>query len=138
MVHGQLDADEILTLRFDLVTLLVEDIEASRSFYQDILGLDVVKDAKGYVELASGHRRLALYSRSELSELLKMPLSPGSSVLSFLVEDLDSVFHDVVRRGAEILKPPGVMPWGRRLAFVMDPDRNVIELYADTIAHRPK
>ena len=30
MVHGQLDADEILTLRFDLVTLLVEDIEADR------------------------------------------------------------------------------------------------------------
>ena len=90
-----------------------------------------MKDAKGYVELASGHRRLALYPRSQLSDLLKVPLSPGSSVLSFFVEDLDRVFQDVVRRGAEVLTPPGVMPWGRRLAFVMDPDRNVIELCAD-------
>jgi lactoylglutathione lyase len=131
MVHGELDADEVLTLRFDLVTLLVEDIETSRSFYRDVLGLDVAKDARGYVELASGSGRLALYSRSQMSDLLKVPLSSGSSVLSFLVEDLDGIFQDVARRGAEILTPPGVMPWGRRLAFVMDPDRNVIELCAD-------
>ncbi len=131
MVHGELDADEVLTLRFDLVTLLVEDIDASRSFYRDVLGLGVAKDAKGYVELASGSGRLALYPRSQMSDLLKVPLSPGSSVLSFFVEDLDGVFQDVARRGAEVLTPPGVMPWGRRLAFVMDPDRNVIELCAD-------
>jgi lactoylglutathione lyase len=120
-----------LKLGLDLVTLLVEDIEASRSFYRDVLGLEVIKDSKGYVELAAGSQRLALYPRAAFSEFLKVPLESGSSVLSFLVDDLEGVFLEVTGRGAEILTKPAQAPWGRRVAFVLDPDRNVIELCAD-------
>jgi catechol 2,3-dioxygenase-like lactoylglutathione lyase family enzyme len=111
------------------VTLLVEDVAAARRFYRDVLGLDVVKDSKGYVELAGGGVRLALFSRRDLGELLDVPNEKVGPVdLSLSVEDMDGAFEELAARGAETLVAPKKMPWGKRAAFVRDEDGNLVEL----------
>jgi catechol 2,3-dioxygenase-like lactoylglutathione lyase family enzyme len=115
----------------DLVTLLVADVAVSTRFYRDVLGLTVIKDKDGYVELESGGVRLALYSREALAKLLAVPEDRvGRIDLSFHVEDADRAFSELVERGAEPLVPPRTMPWGHRLAFVRDPEGNLIEVFA--------
>lgn len=115
----------------DLVTLLVADLAASTRFYRDVLGLSVVKDKDGYVELESGGVRLALYSRAALAKLLTVAEDRlGRIDLSFRVDDADRAFSDLVERGAEPLVSPRTTPWGHRMAFVRDPEGNLIEVYA--------
>jgi catechol 2,3-dioxygenase-like lactoylglutathione lyase family enzyme len=117
--------------RLDLVTLLVRDVAASRRYYRDVLGLSVIKDKDGYVELESGGVRLALYSRVALAKLLSVPEEKlGPIDLSFHVEDADRAFSELVARGAEPLVTPRTMPWGHRLAFLRDPEGNLIEVVA--------
>lgn len=117
--------------RLDLVTLLVSDPKNSLRFYRELLGLELLKDSGGYVELASGALRLALFPRDELEKLLglQMPAAGGALVLSFEVEELDERFESIVERGAEPVRAPAEAPWGKRVGFVRDPDGNLVELY---------
>ena len=117
--------------RLDLVTLLVSDVPASTRYYRDVLGLAVIRDKDGYVELESGGVRLALYSRAALAKLLGVPVDRlGPIDLSFHVDDADRAFSELVERGAEPLVTPRTMPWGHRLAFLRDPEGNLIEVFA--------
>jgi lactoylglutathione lyase len=117
--------------RLDLVTLLVDDLEAAKGFYRDVLGLPVLRDVAGFVELESGGGRLALYSRSALAELLAVDLSEVARIdLSFATSDVDRFFDELVARGAEPLAAPRTMPWGHRVAFFRDRDGNLVEIFA--------
>lgn len=126
----------------DLVTLLVADVERAKRFYVDALGLEVVKDSRGYVELAAGGgSRLALFPRADLAKLLERPeIAEGGgaapTVVSFHVEGLEARYEVFVSRGAEALMPPAKAPWGRRVAFLRDPDGNLVEL-ADPRSRAP-
>ena len=49
--------------------------------------------------------------------------------MAFDVTDLDAGFHRAVARGARPVMPPGPSPEaGVRMAFVADPEGNLIEL----------
>jgi catechol 2,3-dioxygenase-like lactoylglutathione lyase family enzyme len=116
--------------QLDLLTLLVEDLEAAKAFYCDVLRLPVIRDASGYVELDSGGVRLALYSRSALAELLQVdPAELGSIDLSFATTDVDGFFEELVARGADPVATPRTMPWGHRVAFFRDRDGNLVEIF---------
>ncbi len=125
-------------MNIDLVTLLVDDIEACKAFYRDVVGLTVVKDRDGYVELEHAKVRLALYPRRGLAEMLKEP-SLGEPrhghvfVLSLPVdtpEEVDTTYEKIVSSGARPFRSPDNMPWGLRAAFFLDPDGNLLEIFA--------
>lgn len=44
------------------------------------------------------------------------------------VEDLDAALAAVRQTGATVLREPADMPWGERLAFVRDPEDNIVTL----------
>jgi lactoylglutathione lyase len=46
------------------------------------------------------------------------------------VEDVDATFARVREAGATALREPADMPWGERVAFVRDPEGNVVTLAA--------
>ena len=125
-------------MKIDLVTLLVDDIEACKAFYRDVVGLTIKKDSGGYVELEHANVRLALYPRRGLAEMLKEaslgePRQGHTLVLSLPVdtpEDVDSTYERIVANGARSFRPPENMPWGLRAAFFLDPDGNLLEVYS--------
>jgi lactoylglutathione lyase len=44
------------------------------------------------------------------------------------VDDVDSAVSELRVRGASVLREPADMPWGERVAFVTDPEGNVVSL----------
>lgn len=48
--------------------------------------------------------------------------------LCVYVDDVDGVFEQVCAHGFEGVKPPADMPWGERVAWIADPDCNLLML----------
>ena len=125
-------------MRFDLLTLLVSNIQESLDFYRDIVGFQVEKSRDDYIELHHVGVRLALYPRGRLAEFLGRPewseQATGPAInLSLPVSDdaaVDELFKKMKQRGAAVVYAPALLPWGQRAAFFQDPDGNLIEIYA--------
>src|SRR5436305_14708109 len=93
-----------------------QDIMAAKSFYQDVLGLDLLMD----------HGWIATYGSSEqMSVQISFASQGGSDTptpdLSIEVEDVDVVFEDMERNGFAIEYGPANEPRGVRRFFVRDP-----------------
>jgi lactoylglutathione lyase len=53
------------------------------------------------------------------------------SLITILTNDVESIYSEIIKKGAVPIKEPSDMPWGQRTAFFADPDGNVHELFAD-------
>ncbi|HWH95884.1 MAG TPA: VOC family protein [Baekduia sp.] len=103
--------------------LHADDPDASRSFYQDVLGLEVAMDRGWIVTFASpGDRRVQL---SVMAGDASAPVAPDVSVE---VDDVDAAHAAAIARGDEIVHPLTDEPWGVRRFFVRDPSGKVINI----------
>lgn len=119
----------------DYTMLLCDDIEPMRSFYVDVLGLEVQREIpRRYLELRAGAATLALRLRSRPYDGPPRT-TPGASIqLAFRVPppDVDAAAEQLVDRGIELLEPVHDLPdFGHRVLFFADPEHNVIEIYAE-------
>ncbi len=76
------------------VVLFVEDIERVTAFYRDILGLRVVNDEGGFVELDAGKCRVALHKAAAAR--------PNRTKLTFRVRDVEATRAALVKKGARM------------------------------------
>jgi lactoylglutathione lyase len=118
------------------ITLFTEDLERSKSFYQDVFGLPV-----HYEDESSAVFKLD----NTLINLLKIPaardlIGPGTvadreagSRFQFTigVDDVDAVCAELARRGVTLLNGPMNRPWGIRTASFTDPGGHIWEIAAD-------
>lgn len=125
--------------RIDLITILTDNVEKMKSFYQDVLGFSIKNDSGSYVEFDSPGVRFAICERSLMRDATGNP-SFGEErrgqtfELAFpldMPEQVDEAFAKIVAQGAVPVKEPEMMPWGQRTAFFADPDGNVHELFAN-------
>jgi catechol 2,3-dioxygenase-like lactoylglutathione lyase family enzyme len=103
----------------------VEDPAAAKSFYQDILGLDVLMDM-GWI---------ATYGSSEAMSVQVSFMSEGGSgtpvpALSIEVDDLDAALLRVRKAKLPIEYGPVHEPWGVHRFFVRDPFGNLVNVLA--------
>jgi len=120
-----------------MIGLVCADIDASLDFYR-ALGLDVPSGAAGedHVEtkLPSGVR-LAWDSIDLIKKLEPDWVAPvGRRMgLAFLCEspaEVDTAFSNVTEAGYKAHKEPWDAFWGQRYAQLVDPDGNVVDLFA--------
>jgi catechol 2,3-dioxygenase-like lactoylglutathione lyase family enzyme len=105
------------------------DPAASRGFYEDVLGLEVVMDQGWIVTFADpDDRRVQL---SVMSEDATAPVTPDVSVE---VVDVDAAHAAAVARGDQIVHPLTDEPWGVRRFFVRDPSGKVINILSHALA----
>jgi methylmalonyl-CoA/ethylmalonyl-CoA epimerase len=97
----------------------VSDLEASRRFYRDVLGLQHLFDAPGMAFFDVGGVRLYL-AQPEDERFRSRP------VVYYRVDDVESAFAGLVERGAPVVAKPHVVHddgtaalW---MGFVADPD----------------
>lgn len=107
---------EVLSSR---VLLRPTDLERSRAFYRDALGLAI------YREFGSGPERGTVFFLGggflELSGGSESP--PGSNVQLWLqVRDAETAHRELAGRGVAILREPKREPWGLVEMWVADPD----------------
>lgn len=44
--------------------------------------------------------------------------------ISFIVDDVDATYEELIAKGVEVISPPEDMPWGARATSFKDPDGN--------------
>ena len=129
-------------MRLDHVGLSVSSLDRSRKFYAEVLGFSRQEDA--FALPAAEIRGLILVNpsgaRVELFERLGSTPSPkghptdsarcqGLFQFALRVEDVDAVYAQVTAAGAAPVLTPRVAPDGQcRIAFIADPDGNLVEL----------
>ena len=108
-----------------VANVAVADPAAAKSFYQDILGLDVLMDM-GWI---------ATYGSSQsMSVQISFMTQGGSDTpvpdLSIEVDDLDAALARVKKAKLPIEYGPTREPWGVRRFFVRDPFGNLVNVLA--------
>ncbi len=104
------------------VTLHVSDLEKSKRFYGDTLGLDRKYEYSSYVGFECGGVEIGLIPRE------KVELGKSAPSIQFLVENVDSTYRALKEKGVEFTVEPHNEPWGGRQATFLDPDGNTLEL----------
>lgn len=107
---------EVLSSR---VLLRPVDLERSLAFYGQTLSLAV------YREFGAGEERGVVYFLGggllEVSGRSQDPAGPNLG-LWLQVRDLDAAHGELVERGATVVRPPVLEPWGLRELWISDPD----------------
>ena len=100
-----------------------KDLDASRQFYVDVLGLEVAMDMDFIVTLVSPSNPTAQVSLMRDDDSLAI-----LPQMSIEVADVDDVHSRAVSRGLNIVYPLTNEPWGVRRFFVTDPNGIVINV----------
>jgi catechol 2,3-dioxygenase-like lactoylglutathione lyase family enzyme len=123
------------------LTVFVEDLDASTSFYRDILGLKRVYQDENSTVFDLGNTLVNLLrveaARDLVAPAAVAPAGMGVRVqLTAWVEDVDAVCALLQSRGVAMLSGPVDRPWGKRTAAFADPSGTVWEVAQD-IPHEP-
>ena len=104
------------------IGVVVEDLDAQRGFWADLLGLpeDHAGDDFASFKMPDG-RWFELLQRSDDPEYDRRRFQVG-----FQVDDIEAAHAELVRRGVEAITPiyEGEEPW----AYFRDPEGNVFEI----------
>ncbi|GAA3884950.1 VOC family protein [Streptomyces lacrimifluminis] len=117
------------------IRLLVSDFPAVYRFYRDVLGLKPQFEAESgpYAKLSpdTGHAAIALQNRADMAGVLEgLGAEPAGhrALVVLRVDDLDAVHAELTARGADFTRAPGPMGDRMRVAYLADPEGNLVEL----------
>jgi len=125
-------------MKLNNIRLLVSDFPASLTFWRDIMALPLSfsEESMGYAYFDAGNGGLELFSRDGFATSLgEAPptFTPGGylAVIVVLVDDVDTSYADLVKRGAKAVASPVDRPiWHARTAHFSDPDGYLVEIYS--------
>jgi predicted enzyme related to lactoylglutathione lyase len=103
--------------------LHADDPAASRGFYEQVVGLELVMDRGWIVTFAAPEDR-----RLQLRVMGQDASAPVTPDVSIEVDDVDAAHAAATARGDEIVHPLTDEPWGVRRFFVRDPSGKVINI----------
>ncbi len=109
--------------RHIMANLRVADVETSKSFYTDYLGLGIEEFNMGWVA-----RYTSPDTTANVQLVTRDATAPEDSVISVLTDDIEAAYAEAQRLGYEIVHPLTTEPWGHRRFFVRAPDGNVINM----------
>jgi catechol 2,3-dioxygenase-like lactoylglutathione lyase family enzyme len=127
--------------RITVITLGVDDLERSLSFYRDgmglategIIGAEFEHGAVAFFDLQSG-LKLAIWRRDDIAHDSTVPKRPPSSTEFTLghnvnsKEEVDAIMEQATRAGAKVVKPAQPTFWGGYAAYFLDPDEHRWEI----------
>ena len=115
------------------ITLFVEDLAATKAFYQEAFGLPVAFEDADSAVFKFGDTLINLLKVGEAPELIApAPVAPPEAGSRFQftisVDDVDAMCDELRRRGVELLNGPMDRPWGIRTAAFRDPAGHIWEI----------
>ena len=119
------------------ITLFTEDLPATRAFYADVFGLELVFEDDDSAAYRFGGATVLNLLRVEAAGELITPApvaGPGHGAraqFTIPVDDTDAACAELVRRGVTLLNGPMDRPWGQRTAAFADPAGTIWEVAAD-------
>lgn len=114
--------------------LYAKDVEAVAAFYvrlgfEEHFRLSGQDGSAGFIGLRRDGAELAV--TTEDSPRMLAGVEPGRGPrheLFVYVDDVDHTVSELHAGGTSVLREPTDMPWGERVAFVADPEGNVVSL----------
>jgi catechol 2,3-dioxygenase-like lactoylglutathione lyase family enzyme len=118
--------------KLDVITLFVEDLPESKTFYTEVFGLEVIweDDASAVVKMSNLIINLLRVSNAPTLIEPAAVAAPGGSraLLTIEVDDANAVCAELEAHGVKLLNGPVDRPWGRRTAAFADPAGNTWEI----------
>jgi catechol 2,3-dioxygenase-like lactoylglutathione lyase family enzyme len=115
------------------ISLFVEDLLASKTFYHDVFGKDVIFEDPQSAVFRFGDTVINLLQIDEAPRLIASALVAGPDAgsrlqLTIWLEDADVTIADIKARGVTLLNGPIDRPWGQRTAAFADPAGHIWEI----------
>jgi len=124
-------------MRFGYTILYVSDVASSLEFYEHALGQRrrFLHESRQYAELDTGETVLAFAAHELAAANLpgvyrpeERPSSRPPFEVCFVTDNVQGAFDRAVEQGAAAVSSPQTKPWGQDVAYVRDPDGNLVEL----------
>jgi lactoylglutathione lyase len=120
-------------MRHAITIFAVADVARAAQFYETVFGARRRVDVGIYVELdMPDGPGVGIYLRDGFARNTGHAVTPPtagattSTELYFRVADVDATVARALAAGAELLSPAAARPWGEVVAYVADPDGNVL------------
>lgn len=115
------------------ITLFVEDLDASKSFYQEVFRLPIDYEDDNSAVFRFGPTLINLLDATHAPGLIDpAPVASRDTGVRFQftlgVDDVDAMCEELLRRGVELLNGPIDRPWGIRTASFRDPGGHIWEI----------
>src|SRR5215472_8342231 len=115
------------------ITLFVEDVAASKAFYQSVFDLVPFDDEETNVGFKLKDMFFFLTLSSNAPDMIA-PLTAGAAgngprhVFAIIVDDVDAVAAELKDKGVSLVNGPADRKWGMRTLNFADPDGYVWEI----------
>lgn len=116
------------TTKYTSTLIAVSDMEKSKQFYHDVLGMNVVADFGANVTLDGGLVMQTLDTWKSFIRTDKVVLPNNAGELYFEEEDLDAFREHLKQFDICYVHPLFEHRWGQRVVRFYDPDRHIIEV----------
>jgi catechol 2,3-dioxygenase-like lactoylglutathione lyase family enzyme len=121
-----------MTIQYQTAVLFVQDIEASRNFYENLLGQEVEMDFGPNVSFKGG---FAIWQIEHAAQMIfERPVNGEGQLgrknfeLYFEAADLDAVWKRLTAAGVATVHPLREHPWGQCVFLVYDLDGHIVEI----------
>ncbi len=105
-----------------------KNLDESKRFYKDVVGLKPLEDETG-IHFDLGNTRLSLLQKRKQQEEIKRGTGPGDHLVFIIENHFETVCDDLVKRGAK-LRPKKIQEDSiGKAAWLEDPDGHVIYLW---------
>ena len=114
--------------------LHAKDVELVAGFYarlgfEEHARLPQADGSAGFIGMRRDGAELAVTTEDSPRQLAGVEPGPGPRGELFIyVRNVDTVVDELRTAGISVLREPADMPWGERLAFVGDPEGNLVTL----------
>lgn len=114
-------------MKFTGVLIAIKDIEKSKQFYHDVLGLEVVSDFGANVTLTGGVVLQTLETWQSFIDTNDVTLKNNAGELYFEADDMDAFCKHLESFDISYVHKLHEHPWGQRVIRFYDPDGHIIE-----------
>lgn len=119
-------------MKLTSIRIISKNIKATVSFYEQIIGITSTWYTEDFAELSTDSITIAIGSTRTMqlfSEDLTGFAGTKSTIIEFLVKNVDEEYDKIKNIAPEIIQKPTTMPWGNRSLLFCDPDGNMINFF---------
>ena len=114
-------------MKYTGTLIAVKDMEKSKQFYHDVLGMEVAADFGANVTLTGGLVLQTLETWQSFIHTSDVTLKSNAGELYFETEDMDAFYKHLESFDILYVHKLHEQPWGQRVVRFYDPDGHIIE-----------
>ena len=119
-------------MKLTSLRIISKDIKTAVEFYEQTIGITARWYTEDFAELSTDSITIAIGSTRTMqmfSEGLTDFAGTKSTIIEFLVKNVDEEYERIKSMASEIIQEPTTMPWGNRSLLFCDPDGNMINFF---------